>query len=171
MRIRDRPEFRNKPAPVVMGAADLVATAVAVMASRNIGSVVIAGADRKVTGIVTERDMLRRLLGAKLDPETTPLSAIMTSEVRTASPDDDVVDWLRQMSNERFRHVPVVDADGVLLTVMSQGDFVSYTWPELLTNLRLKTVETIGGRAGQAPMLVGAIMIYTLLMIVVFRLI
>ena len=171
MRIRDRPEFRNKPAPVVMGAADLVATAIAVMASRNISSVVIAGVDRKVAGIVTERDMLRRLLGAKLDPEITPLSAIMTSEVRTVSPDDDDVDWLRQMSNERFRHVPVVDQEGILLTVMSQGDFVSYTWPELLTNLRLKMVETIGGRAGQAPMLVGAIMIYTLLMIVIFRLI
>lgn len=154
-----------------MHVMETAAAAIEIMAARNIGSVVIAGDDRKVVGIVTERDMLRRLLGAKRDPETTLLSTIMTSEVRTASPDDDVLDWLRQMSNERFRHVPVVDADGVLLNVMSQGDFVSYTWPELLTNFRTKTVETIGGRTGQVPILIGAIMLYTLLMIIIIHIV
>ena len=56
----------------------------------------------------------------------------MTTRVKTASQDDNLISWLRQMSNERFRHVPVVDNTGKLVNVMSQGDFVSYTWPDLI---------------------------------------
>jgi CBS-domain-containing membrane protein len=56
--------------------------------------------------------------------------------LRLARGDDDLLDWLRQMSNDRFRHLPVVDDDGTLIGIMSQGDFVSYTWPELLSRLK-----------------------------------
>ena len=70
---------------------------------------------------------MRRLLNKSLDPNTTPLSDIMTTEVRTGRAEDEVVDWLRQMSNERFRHLPVVDEQGRLVNFMSQGDFVSFT--------------------------------------------
>ncbi len=169
MKIKDRPEFKNKPAPIVMRANDTVATAVQIMAKKNIGSVIITDGDRKVAGIVTERDLLRRLLGEKLDQETTQLSAIMTGEIRTARPDDEIVDWLRLMSNERFRHLPVVDDDGRLINVLSQGDFVSYTWPELLGSFRSKTVETMKGSSAPVPILIGAVMLYTLLMIVIFK--
>ena len=93
----------------------------------------------------------------------------MTREVKTASPDDHVIDWLRQMSNERFRHLPVVDADGRLINLLSQGDFVSFTWPELLLNLRDKAGETIRGKSAPIPILVGGLMIYTLVMIVLFK--
>ena len=47
------------------------------------------------------------------------------------------------MSNDRFRHVPVVDHDGHIVTMMSQGDFVSYTWPELLSRLREQAKATM----------------------------
>ena len=139
------------------------------MSEKNIGSVVILNDDRKIEGIVTERDLMRRLLSGSLDAATTPLSAIMTREVKTASPDDHVIDWLRQMSNERFRHLPVVDADGRLINLLSQGDFVSFTWPELLLNLRDKAGETIRGKSAPIPILVGGLMIYTLVMIVLFK--
>ena len=93
------------------------------MSEKNIGSVVIVDDDMQVKGIVTERDLMRRLLNKALDPNTTPLSAIMTTEVRTGRAEDDVIGWLRQMSNERFRHLPVVDEEGRLVNIMSQGRF------------------------------------------------
>ena len=171
MKIKDRPEFKNKPSPFVLQAQDMVFTAIKTMAEKNIGSVVILDKDQKVEGIVTERDLMRRLLSGSLDAKKTPLSAIMTTEVKTASPDDQVIDWLRQMSNERFRHLPVVDADGRLINLLSQGDFVSFTWPELLLNLRDKAGETMRSNYAPVPILIGGVMVYTLIMIALFRLI
>jgi len=130
---------------------------------------VILDDDRKVVGIVTERDLLRRLLNVGLDPAKTPLSKIMTSDVKTASVDDQVIEWLRQMSNERFRHLPVVDRDGRLINMLSQGDFVSFTWPELLLNLRDKAGETIRNAGTPVPVLIGGIMLYSLAMMLLFK--
>ena len=169
MQIKDRPEFKNKPPAYILKEDELISTAIAVMAERNIGSVVIVDDDRRVRGIVTERDLLRRLLGAKLDQHTTKLSKIMTKDVKTASPDDQIIDWLRLMSNERFRHLPVVDADGRLINVLSQGDFVSYTWPELLLNLREKVSETFGGKIAPLPILMGAMVLYSIAVIVIMK--
>lgn len=142
MKIKDRPEFRSK-APVLIFAPDaLVAEAVAVMSEKNYGAAVIAGLDRKPLGIVTERDFMRRLLAKRLDPDVTTLAQIMTTDLKMARADDDLLDWLRLMSNERFRHLPVVDDDGVVISIMSQGDFVSYTWPELLGRVREQAKAT-----------------------------
>lgn len=105
MKIKDRPEFRNKPKPVIFQAGQSVAEAVAVMAERNIGSVVITGDGGNLDGIMTERDLLRRLLALGRDPATTAIGEIMTRELRVAQADDEVIDWIRQMSNDRFRHL------------------------------------------------------------------
>ena len=161
MQIKDRPEFSNKPAPVVLPETEFVSVAVQMMAKRNIGSVVITDDARRVKGIVTERDLLRRLLSNHMDQDTTRLSEIMTAEVRTARADDEIIDWLRQMSNERFRHLPVVDEEGRLINILSQGDFVSYTWPELLSSFRAKAGETLRSGSAPIPILVGAMMLYT----------
>lgn len=135
MRIQDRPEFRSKSQAFTLAPDDLVITAVAAMSERNFGAVVVVDPTRKPVGIVTERDFMRRLLNNALDPRTTRLREIMSTDLKLAKADDDLLDWLRLMSNERFRHLPVVDDDGVLINVMSQGDFVSYTWPQLLNRL------------------------------------
>lgn len=169
MKIKDRQEFKSKPLPFTLNANDPVADAISVMAEKNIGSVVILDDNRRVRGIVTERDLLRRLLRYNLDQKTTTLSSIMTSEVKTAREDDDVIDWLRIMSNERFRHLPVVDDEGKLLNVLSQGDFVSYTWPSLLLILKNKASETFLGNKSQLTLLVAGLMIYTIIMIGIFK--
>ena len=169
MKIKDRPEFKSKPKPFILAPDDMVSVAIKTMAALNIGSVVILDGERKVLGIVTERDLLRRLLNEGLDPAKTPLSKIMTTQVKTASADDRVIDWLRQMSNERFRHLPVVDNDGRLINMLSQGDFVSFTWPELLLNLREKAGETMRNVGTPVPLLIGGIMLYSLAMLVVFK--
>jgi CBS domain-containing protein len=136
MKIKDRPEFRSKAAVLTFGPKALVSEAVAIMSERNYGAAVIVSPDRKPLGIVTERDFMRRLLNKRMDPDQTTLDQIMTTDLKMAKADDDLLDWLRLMSNERFRHLPVVDDQGIIISMMSQGDFVSYTWPELMGRLK-----------------------------------
>ncbi len=132
MRIKDRPEYRSKSPVLTFTPDDTVLAAVKAMSEKNYGAVVIVDPAKKPVGIVTERDFMRRLLNNSLDPKTTKLREIMTADVKVARAEDDLLDWLRQMSNDRFRHLPVVDDDGIVINMMSQGDFVSYTWPQLL---------------------------------------
>jgi CBS domain-containing protein len=135
VQIQDRPEFRSKTAVMTFGPQDFVIDAVRAMSERNFGAVVIVDADGKPLGIVSERDFMRRLLNRELDPTKTRLEEIMTRDLKIARKDDELLGWLQQMSNERFRHLPIVDDEGKLINIMSQGDFVSYTWPQLLNRL------------------------------------
>lgn len=162
MEIQELPEFKNKPEPFTLAGDETVSKAIAVMADKNIGSVVIVDKNFNVKGIVTERDLLRRLLGQRLDPDKTILSSIMTEDPLSASISDDHTDWLRMMSNKRFRHLPVVDDHGRLINVMSFGDFVSHSWPELLLMVGNKTKESIIGPAGQIPILFFGLIAYSL---------
>ena len=131
-RLVDRPEFKTKPKPVTFLGKDKVSQAIAVMSDKNYGSVVIVDSKDKVVGIVTERDIVKKLVNNNMSPKTTKLEDIMTLNPRVANENDDVVDWLRIMSNDRFRRLPVVDADGKIKVIFTQGDFVSYTWPDLI---------------------------------------
>jgi len=131
-RLVDRPEFKTKPKPVTFLGKEKVSQAIAVMADKNYGSVVIVDSKDKVVGIVTERDIVKKLVNNNMSPKTTKLEDIMTVNPRVANENDDVVDWLRIMSNDRFRRLPVVDADGKIKVIFTQGDFVSYTWPDLI---------------------------------------
>lgn len=132
MKIKDRPEFKRKSQVLTFGPHETVFAAVQIMSEKNYGAAVVISPDRRPVGIVTERDFMRRLLSQQRDPKTTMLSEIMTTDLKLAREDDDLLDWLRQMSNDRFRHLPVVDEHGALVSIMSQGDFVSYTWPQLM---------------------------------------
>ncbi|MEM0898629.1 MAG: CBS domain-containing protein [Pseudomonadota bacterium] len=164
MRIIDRIEYRSKPKPLTMDADDTVADAVAAMSSKNYGSVVITDGKGGIAGLVTERDVMKRLVNEQRDPKKTKLSDIMTTQVKTANEDDDVRDWLRVMSNERFRRLPVVDGNGRLIAMMTQGDFVSYTWPELLDQITDKAAETVGNRY-QLFLIGGGVLLYSLVLV------
>lgn len=167
-KIKDRPEFKSKSSAMTFSADTLVDVAIHAMSAKNYGAAVIIDLDNKPIGIVTERDFMRRLLDKGLDPKTTPLSQIMSRELKVAQPDDNIVDWVRQMSNERFRHVPIVDQNGTLVNIMSQGDFVSYTWPDLLAQVKDRASYTIASKY-QLFYIAAAIAIYTIAMIVVLR--
>ena len=138
------------------------------MSDKNYGASVIVGPDHKPVGIVTERDFIRRLLAKNPDPHTTPLSAIMSKDLKLASPDDEVVEWLSVMTNERFRHLPVVDSNGKLLNLMSQVDFVSYTWPQLLGKFADNSVKSFM-EWFHLHLPVTGILLYSLVVIILLR--
>ncbi|WP_030919039.1 CBS domain-containing protein [Streptosporangium amethystogenes] len=95
----------------------------AILAEKNIGAVVVSENGSSIEGIVSERDVVRRLhdRGARVLEDT--VSSIMTTEVRTCPPDTDVDDLRQTMTTHRIRHVPVVDA-GRLAGIVSIGDVV-----------------------------------------------
>ncbi len=94
----------------------------ALLAEYNIGAVIVSEEGSRVDGIVSERDVVRKLNGndAILD---APVSEIMTAVVQTCEPSHDVDELMAQMTEHRIRHVPVVD-DGTLVAVVSIGDVV-----------------------------------------------
>ena len=108
---------------ITTGPETTVAEGVARMQQEKIGALVVSGDGIEVTGIVTERDILHGLAehGAMLLEKK--VGEIMTCEVITAKPEDDVDTLMGLMTQRRCRHIPV-KADGVLCGVISIGDLV-----------------------------------------------
>lgn len=131
-RLIDRPEFKTKPKPITFLSSDKVSDAVSIMSEKNYGSVIIVDKKEKVIGVVTERDIVKKLVNKNLSSKKTKLESIMTKNPRVANENDSVLDWLRIMSNDRFRRLPVVDENNKIKVIFTQGDFVSYTWPDLI---------------------------------------
>jgi len=103
MKIKDRPEYTSKARPLTCDETTTILEAAKLMAEKNYGSIIVTDKYNKVVGVVTERDILMRVVAEALNPKTSPVSAIMSRDVKVARPNDEVRDWLRIMSNERFR--------------------------------------------------------------------
>jgi CBS domain-containing protein len=168
MLIKDRPELPSKPEPLALGPDATAAEAVQRMCDRNYGSVIVVDGENRPVGIVTERDVMKKLVNGGRDPAATPLSEIMTADVRVARETDAVLDWLRMMSNDRFRRLPVVDEEGRIKAVFTQGDFVSYTWPELVYQGK-QIVRATLSRNFHYALIGGGILLYTIVMAIVLQ--
>jgi CBS domain-containing protein len=168
MKISELPEFRNRSKLLTLPADTSVLDASRAMAEKNYGSVVIVDQAGKLEGIFTERDVLRRIVAKGVNAETTTLAEVMTRDVKTASVDDEVLTCMRQMSNGRFRHLPLVDHAGALQGMVSQGDFVAYTWPELMKRATANTKALLFGSSSQVIILLSAILVYTVLIQLLF---
>jgi CBS domain-containing protein len=92
-----------------------------IMNEHHTGSLVVIEAGR-VQGIITERDILCKVVGKLRDPSTTPVREAMTAEVVFCRPYTTVEEARGVMKNRRIRHMPVVDDDGCLAGLISIGD-------------------------------------------------
>lgn len=90
---------------------DSLETVVRTMKERDVGSVVVVDADRKVVGIVTERDLVRRAGGRCAEWHRIPVAEIMSSPVNTVTPDDSWASVALKMDRLRVRHLPVTEGD------------------------------------------------------------
>jgi CBS domain-containing protein len=99
-----------------------VAELIGTLASYNVGALpVIDGGE--LIGIVSERDVVRRLHAAGASLLTQRVTDIMTAGVTTCSPGDQVADLAKIMTTGRFRHLPVLE-NGALVGIVSIGDLV-----------------------------------------------
>jgi len=129
MRIAD--VIRRKGDSVAtIGPEQTVSELMARLAEHKVGALVVSSDGATVEGIVSERDVVRKL--HELGPSVLglPLREIMTTKVRTCTPEASVEDLMRVMTEHRFRHVPVV-VDGRLAGIVSIGDVVKHRIDEL----------------------------------------
>ena len=117
--------IRNKASDELISvpASSTVAEAVAVMAARHIGAVLIKTEDDLIGGIFTERDLLVRVVHAGRDPATTPISLVMTRDVRFVTPGTTVEAALSLIHVNRHRHLLVIDGPHAF-GLISVGDLV-----------------------------------------------
>lgn len=97
--------------------------AIQMMAAKNIGALLVME-DRKLVGIISERDYTRKVALKGKSSKETPVREIVTDKVITATPRHTVEDCMRMMTENRVRHLPVVDG-GKILGVVSIGDLVN----------------------------------------------
>ena len=109
---------------------DPVSRAIELLANRRIGAVVVTSDGIAPEGILSERDIVRDLARGG-DTLSRKVSDLMTREVATCICADDAFAVLERMTEGRFRHLPVVDADGRLIGVVSIGDAVLARLKEL----------------------------------------
>lgn len=104
-----------------------------ILSRHGIGAVVISPDDKEIAGILSERDVVRRI--AQDGDEALRLTAadLMTRDVITCTGEDRITTIMSQMTRGRFRHVPVVDERGQLAGLISIGDVVKSRLSELKT--------------------------------------
>jgi CBS domain-containing protein len=105
-----------------LGPGASVREAACVMTRANCGSVLVMDLPQDILGIVTERDLMTRVLAKSLDPATTLVGAVMTPRPQCVAPETPVSDAVVIMLERGFRHLPVVAAGGKVLGVFSVRD-------------------------------------------------
>lgn len=129
MRIRDI--LQTKGSDVVVIAPDSsVRDLVALLKHHNLGAVIVSIDGTTMAGIVSERDVVRRL-ATDADVLAAKVADVMTDVVHTCHPQDSVESLMSTMTDHRIRHLPVLDEDDRLAGIVSIGDVVKSTINQL----------------------------------------
>ena len=121
-------------------------TAVKTLAEHKIGALLVLGPDRRVMGILSERDIVRVLAERGAGVLSEPLASVMTRKVVTCSQSDTVGVLMERMTTGKFRHLPVVEQEQVI-GVVSIGDVVKHRLMEMEhESAALLLYKTVGRR-------------------------
>lgn len=124
--------------PLVSGTTDMtVRAACRLMAEKKIGALLLVD-DNRIAGIFTERDALNKVLADGLDADSTRVSLVMVKDPQTIRADKPLAYALQFMADGGFRHVPVVDADGTPLGMVSARDALGNDMVQLERDLQFR---------------------------------
>jgi len=107
-----------------------LAEAARLLAEKRIGAALILGADSRLAGIISERDIVRALAARGADALNEPVSQSMTRKVETGTEGESVANIMERMTVGKFRHMPVVD-QGRVIGLVSIGDIVKHRLHEM----------------------------------------
>jgi CBS domain-containing protein len=96
--------------------------AACIMTKANCGSILVIDGTGVMQGILTERDLMTRVLAKALDPKTTPASEVMTRNPQSVVPEMKVAEAVVIMIERGFRHLPIINSAGKILGVFSIRD-------------------------------------------------
>ena len=118
--------LKNKGREVVtLSASETLQAAARLLDEHRIGATVVLEGDGSIVGVLSERDIVRRVGRDGAPALSTAVADAMTRDVVTARPDQEVEDCLSQMSDRRIRHLPIV-FEGRLTGIVSIGDLVKW---------------------------------------------
>jgi CBS domain-containing protein len=128
-----------------------LAEAARLMKQEDIGVVPVVESEnsKRLVGLITDRDIAIRAVAEGRDGNTTSVGHIMTSEVRSASPDDSVDDVMTLMGREQVRRVPIVDERGSLVGIVAQADIVLEAKDDKQAEKTVERISQPGGRHSQ----------------------
>jgi CBS domain-containing protein len=146
---RERPKGNGRVC--CLGENTLAREAAVAMMEMNVAAVAVTGEDERLVGIVTERDLTRRVMASRRDPDTVVLAEIMTADPQTLRPGDNAMDALTIMRDGHYRHLPVVDDDRFAVAMISIRHIYAAVKLELEEDVRLREQyiagESYGARA------------------------
>ncbi|MCF7837946.1 MAG: CBS domain-containing protein [Candidatus Marinimicrobia bacterium] len=100
------------------------------MTEAGVGTLVVVNKSGRLSGILSERDFFRKMILQGKDPAQVPVKSIMTRKLIVVSKDKSVEECLTLMTNNRIRHLPVVDEEENLTGIVSIGDCVKFLLSE-----------------------------------------
>jgi CBS domain-containing protein len=107
----------------VLNPGEKLSEAIRILAEHRIGAIVITNGDKKIAGILSERDIVRALAKDGAEALDQPIRQVMTSKVKVCHENNTVNDVMETMTRGRFRHLPV-EKNGMLDGIVSIGDVV-----------------------------------------------
>jgi CBS domain-containing protein len=111
--------------PVFCVPSDSAQHAAQLMKELDVGAVPVCDDAQKLVGILTDRDLAVRVVAVGRDPETTPVGQIMTVELFTCRPSENVEQVFETMERQQIRRVPIVAANGRLIGIIAQADLAT----------------------------------------------
>lgn len=141
-------EFCNREV-VVIGPQEPAREIARLMREQHVGDVLVVeehNGRRVPVGIVTDRDLVIEVLASESDPSQFQVADIMTRDLLTARDSDDTMATLQRMRNAGVRRMPVVDADGALLGIITVDDFINVFAEQMEDLVRLVSREQLRER-------------------------
>lgn len=113
--------------PVCCLPEDSIVKAANSMKTQDVGPIPVVENEqnRRLVGIVTDRDIVIKAVAEGLNPETTKVSRVMTPNPLTCFPDDDLDDVIETMEQNQIRRIPVVDHNNRLVGIIAQADIAT----------------------------------------------
>ena len=137
---------RTKRTPVTIAPEKSIQDAMSLIDAQKIGSLVVVDDNAAPTGIITERDIFRLALQYNGDMLSMKIGDCMSTNLIVGVPDDDIDYIARIITQNRIRHIPIVEENGRLCGIVSIGDIVKAKLDDAEVHVRYLT-EYITGRS------------------------
>lgn len=121
-----------------------VLDAAQIMTEENIGALIVVSG-KSIEGIITERDMMRKIVAEQRDPSTVKVKEIMTANPDTVGPDCTASQALNMMSSKRYRHLPIVNEEMEPIGMVSVRDLYEAVQTGLVEDLQTVEMYVQGG--------------------------
>ncbi len=125
--------------PAIVSALASVEDAIRTMLDKDVGAVAVIDEQGIVAGMFTERDVLAKFALSGRDPKTTPVRELMSPMVEMATDETTAAEAFKVMLERHYRHLPVVDAHGKVLGILSIRNILEARIDDLLAELDSKT--------------------------------